>query len=143
MDIDKGFKKIIKNIELLSNIEIEVGIFDPEIAEYAIYNEEGTRNKDGSVDIPKRSFFESTYEQNDGWKKPIEFVHSRVLQGEDPIRSASKFVGEVAVKDIKNKISSNIQPPNAVSTIKRKGSSRTLIDTGAMRNAVTYRINIK
>lgn len=137
MDIDKGFKKIIENIELLSRVEIEVGIFDSEIAEYAIYNEEGAEH------IPKRSFFASTFDENDGWKKPVEFVHDLVLQGKDPLKSAAKFVGELAVNDIKNKISSNIEPPNSESTKKRKKSSRTLIDTGAMRNAVKYKINVK
>ncbi|MGP1365885.1 MAG: hypothetical protein ACTTKW_01000 [Schwartzia sp. (in: firmicutes)] len=32
----------------------------------------------------------------------------------------------------------NQWPPNAVSTVKRKGSNAPLIDTGAMRQAITY-----
>ena len=136
-DTDNGFKKTISNIEKQSRIEAKIGIIDPSIAEYAFYNEEGTE------DIPQRSFLASTFDDNKGWSGNIEFVRNRVLEGEDPMRAMSKFVCEIAVNDIKKKISSNIQPPNAKSTIKRKGSSRTLIDTGAMRNAVTYEISIK
>jgi hypothetical protein len=41
---------------------------------------------------------------------------------------------------IKEKILSNIPPPNVEETIRRKGSSSTLIDTGAMLNSVTHRL---
>ncbi len=141
-DNDKGFKKIIENIEKYSRLEAKIGIVDPNIAEYAFYNEEGT------ADIPKRSFLASTFDDNKGWSGNIEYVRKLVLTGEEPIHAFSKFVCEIAVKDIKEKISSNIQPPNAESTVMRKtkgkgGKTTTLIDTGDMRNAVTFEISLK
>jgi len=39
-----------------------------------------------------------------------------------------------------NQIDSNTPPPNAPSTIKRKKSSKTLIDTGKMRQHVDHKI---
>ncbi|OPY54712.1 MAG: hypothetical protein A4E48_00291 [Methanosaeta sp. PtaU1.Bin060] len=39
---------------------------------------------------------------------------------------------------IKQKIQSNVPPPNAPSTIARKGHSNTLIDTGEMLESVTH-----
>lgn len=48
-----------------------------------------------------------------------------------------------AAMDLRNeivkKINSNVPPPNAPSTIKQKGSSKTLIDTGNMVNSVDMR----
>ena len=44
------------------------------------------------------------------------------------------------IGDVKLTISNNMPPPNSEKTIKKKGSSKTLIDTGAMRNAVSYRV---
>ncbi len=41
---------------------------------------------------------------------------------------------------IKEKILSSVPPENAPSTIARKGSSITLIDTGEMLNSVTHRL---
>lgn len=41
---------------------------------------------------------------------------------------------------ITNKIFSGVPPPNAESTIKKKKSSKTLIDTGEMLEHVTHRI---
>lgn len=37
----------------------------------------------------------------------------------------------------------NHWPPNSPATIKRKGSDKPLIDTGAMRNAITYVVRTK
>lgn len=50
--------------------------------------------------------------------------------------SLQKF-GLVAEIKITEKILSNIPPPNAPSTIKNKGSSQTLIDTGALLGNIT------
>jgi len=41
------------------------------------------------------------------------------------------------------KILSNVPPPNAPSTIRQKGSSKTLVDTGEMVGHVTHRQTIK
>lgn len=44
---------------------------------------------------------------------------------------------------IVKKILSNVPPPNAPSTIRQKGSSKTLVDTGEMVGHVTHRQTIK
>lgn len=41
------------------------------------------------------------------------------------------------------KILSNVPPPNAPSTVRQKGSSKTLVDTGEMVGHVTHRQTIK
>lgn len=132
---DKGFKKIIDNLEKLSRTELVVGIFEgslnrngEEIAPYAIRNEFG-------YGVPQRSFMRSTYDDKNGWKKGVEEVYDKVIEGNN-VESAVGILGEIVTNDIKQKISDNIPPPNSPETINKKGSSRTLIDTGAMRQAV-------
>lgn len=49
-------------------------------------------------------------------------------------------VGLVAVGAVQEFITELDTPPNAPSTIKKKGSDNPLIDTGAMRASVTYSI---
>ena len=44
---------------------------------------------------------------------------------------------------IVKKILSNVPPPNAPSTIRQKGSSKTLIDTGEMMGHVTHRQTVQ
>ena len=58
-------------------------------------------------------------------------------------RKASGFdvldgIGIVAESDIKQKISSIYSPPNAPSTIAKKGSSKPLIDSGFMLASVSH-----
>ena len=48
--------------------------------------------------------------------------------------------GSVAAGIVKQQITDLRSPPNAQSTIERKGSSNPLIDTGLMRQTVTYKV---
>ena len=48
--------------------------------------------------------------------------------------------GSVAAGIVKQQITDLRSPPNAQSTIERKGSSNPLIDTGLMRQTVTYNV---
>ncbi len=139
MDVDKGFNKIFHNLNKLKNIELQVGIFDEDIASYAQANEYGTISKLGNKHIPPRPFMKTAFNAKDGWKKEIHDAINATSLGED-FQKIIALLGEIAVNDIKLSISDNIPPPNAPSTIKKKGSSRTLIDSGKMRNSVTYKI---
>ncbi len=145
IEIDKGFNKIIDNFTKLSKTELKVGIFEDatndgkSIAEYAHTNEFGGLTLNGAI-IPSRSFMRSTYEEKNGWKEEIEAVYNEVLQG-NSVENAVGRLGEKVTNDIKEKISNNVPPPNAPSTIAKKRSSKTLIDTGKMRQAVRPVIN--
>ena len=142
MDVDKGFNKIIENLKKLKNTELQVGIFDAAIAEYAAYNEYGTISSLGNLHIPARPFMQLAFNEKDGWKHEIDNVVTSVSKGKDATTMIS-ILGEIATNDIKLKITDNIPPPNDPATIKRKKSSSTLIDTGAMRQSITYKLVAK
>ncbi|BCQ68236.1 hypothetical protein PEQA60_22260 [Pseudomonas sp. Eqa60] len=57
----------------------------------------------------------------------------------DQILEAVGVVAEAAVKVYMTELRT---PPNAASTIRQKGSSNPLIDTGAMRQSVTHKVSI-
>lgn len=144
-DTDKGFLAIKKALLSLKKKEIKVGILEGAgknaktgtlIVDYAIANEYGTSK------IPERSFMRSTYdEKQQEWNKTLDKIVSSVVEGNiNDIEQKINFVGVQMVNDIKEKIDSNIPPLLAETTIKRKGSSRTLIDTGIMRASITYKI---
>jgi phage gpG-like protein len=52
------------------------------------------------------------------------------------------LVGQQVVSDVKGRIleGEGIPPPNAPSTVRRKGSSRPLVDTGQLLNSLTYQV---
>ncbi len=58
------------------------------------------------------------------------------------VERALALIGQQMVADIKAGVTqgAGIPPPNLPSTIARKGSSRTLVDTAGMVNSVTYEV---
>jgi hypothetical protein len=143
-DTDKGFLAIKKALMSLKNKEIKVGIHEGAgknaktgtlIVDYAIANEYGTSK------IPERSFMRSTYDEKESeWNKALDKIVSSVIEGDFDVAEKIAFIGEQMVNDIKDKIDSNIPPSLSEATIKRKGSSKTLIDTGIMKTSITYKV---
>lgn len=146
---DKNFnlEKIKKTLLALKKKELQVGIFEDSgvnedtggrIVDYAIANEYGTSK------IPERPFMRSTAdEKQENWSALMDKIVEGVTKGDFEVERKIGLVGEQMVNDIKEKISSNVPPPLNPATIKRKGSSRTLIDTGNMRNSITFKITDK
>ena len=64
-----------------------------------------------------------------------------VIAGKRTKDEVLELLGQQCVGQIQERISEGIDPPNAPSTIRQKGSSTPLIDTGALRSAVNYRVN--
>jgi len=143
-DRDLGLKAFIRQLEVARTVEVAVGIHagsvahGQQIAEYAACNEYGTDS------IPERSFMRSSFDENlSKIKADMDQQAGRVMAGQIDIRSALSVIGMKHQDRIKRKIGSNIQPANHPETIKKKKSSRTLIDTGAMLNSVHYVIRGK
>lgn len=97
-----------------------------------------------TVTIPERSFLRSSFDENvSKIQQDMNQQASLVMQGKSTVRRALGIVGIKHVDRVKMKISSNIQPPNSAATIAKKKSTKTLIDTGAMRNSVHYVVRAK
>ena len=142
--VDKGWNRIRRELRRAAVQEVVVGIQQGEmndgqaIAEYAAYNEFGTEN------IPERSFMRSTFDENlSGIKQDMDRRYGQVLKGELDVSRALGLIGLRHQDQIKDKIGSNLPPPNAPATIEKKGSSKTLIDTGAMKNSIHYLVRGK
>jgi hypothetical protein len=142
-DIDKGFKEAIKKLQALKGKTLQAGILASAgtntktgtlIAEYACYNEFGTK------DIPARSFIGATCdEQSKKWEAMIDKMKI------DPSCTAEELLGNLGaqiVGDIQDTITyRNILPKLEDPTIKRKkGSTKTLINTRIMCNSINFEI---
>lgn len=138
-DKDMGLQQFIRELQSARNAEVVIGLQEGDmaggqsIAEYGAYNEFGTE------DIPERSFMRTTFdEKQQDLNAFITRQYDLVKQGKITVYRALGLIGLRHQDQIQKKIGSNIQPKNADSTIAQKGSSRTLIDTGAMLAAVRY-----
>lgn len=139
-DRDLGLKRIMRELEKAKTATVEVGIHEGSgqldgvtIAQYAMYNEYGTSR------IPERSFMRSTFDEKLGEiKATMDRQYNQVITGNSTVFRALSRLGMEHETDIKQKIRDLKTPPNAKSTIAKKGSDNPLIDTGTMLNTVRY-----
>lgn len=109
----------------------------------AIYNEFGTRGgRSGGGwggPIPERPFMRNAMRDNKGaYRRALKASAKKLLRGETTLSSVLGKLGAKAQGDIQSEIISLSSPANSWVTIKIKGSSNPLIDTGAMNQAVTW-----
>ena len=62
------------------------------------------------------------------------------IENKKPLDKLLNIVGVVAVGKVQQYMTELRSPPNAKSTIAKKGSSNPLIDTGALRQSVTFKV---
>jgi hypothetical protein len=95
-------------------------------------------NEFGTSKAPPRPFFRNAIAANsDKW--PVNVATALKANGYDPAK-ALDLVGQEIQEEIQDSIRSNTPPPNAPSTVARKGRDKTLIDTGFMLDSVTHRV---
>jgi hypothetical protein len=139
-DIDKGYAAIMRELKRAQRREVAVGVLtgsvDAEgtsIAEYATYNEFGTGR------IPSRPALGITFDES---KAVItQDFHREVRAILDRGQTADGALTKIGLKHaqrIQSTITNrNILPALAPSTVKaKKGSTKTLVDTGAFANAI-------
>jgi phage gpG-like protein len=147
VDKDLGWKDLQKRIKEFKKAVIKVGVQTnaglnedgTPIVKYAAYNEFGTIHEGGN--IPERSFIRETAKKYNNWNKEVDEAYTSVIDGKDTPFAAIAKVGIIARDDIKQAITDGIDPENAPATIAKKGSSKTLIDTGALRNSINYKFD--
>lgn len=143
-DRDLGWKSIKREVERAQRREVAVGILqgsnDSEgasIAEYATYNEFGTE------DVPSRPFMAMSFDENvAAINSDFQRQSRRLVTGEVTAEQALTIIGQKHAGRVQNTITGrNILPALAPSTIAaKKGSTKTLVDTGAMADAVQIEI---
>lgn len=121
------------------------GKADGAVIERGIFNEFGT-----SRGIPERPFMRNAMRDNKakytaGMAKSAKSILEASVKGgagagSKALRQTLSKLGIAAQADIQGSITSLMSPPNAPSTIRQKGSSKPLVDSGAMRQAVTWKI---
>ena len=73
-------------------------------------------------------------------KKSGKRLYPKVLRGNEKAQQAFREIGTDVQKKVQKRIDEGQFVPNAPSTIKRKGHDHPLIDTGTMRDSISYTI---
>lgn len=130
---DKDIYKQLKK----QNGKIEVGFFEGEkypdgksVAEVAAFNEFGGGH------TPPRPFMRTLVQNH---RKIWRNILQDELPKEDDAHTALATLAEYMVDDLKDYIKIWTYPPNAPSTIAKKGFNDPLVDTGRMMDSVDWR----
>ncbi|MGP9818987.1 hypothetical protein ACTZWW_03135 [Salinarimonas sp. NSM] len=108
---------------------------DPEQLMKLTYSEFGTSRQ------PERPAFRNA--MRDGRARYMRLLGRSLeglLLGTTSLPTALNRLGILATGDVQQSITDLRDPPNAPSTIAAKGSSNPLVDTGAMRQAITHEV---
>jgi len=142
-DTDHGWKARLKGLlALKAPAHIDVGILDTGEAEadgtsvldVALWNEFGTAT------IPERSFIRAWFDEAEpALREDFTKLMQGVAAGKRTRAEVLDLMGQRMVGQVQARMSAGIPPPNKPATVRRKGSSTPLIDTGVLRSSVTYR----
>lgn len=98
-------------------------------------------NNFGSADglIPPRPALQPAIEKGaPQYQRLAELMIPKVLSGQMEMHMLLEQMGQLAEGHVKQEITDLRTPPNAASTIAKKGSDNPLIDTGALRQSIRY-----
>ena len=141
-------ERFFRELQKLSTKQVRVGLkrgkkgkkhngmpSKADLVEIALYNELGTNT------IPSRPFLAQTVQMHEEEIKEMAATEvSQALLGEKDSQQAFEVIGEDVRKKVQNRIDEGQFVPNAPSTIRRKGHDHPLIDTGTMRDSISYTI---
>ena len=155
--------EFLKMLKELSSTHLEIGIFSDsggDILMIANVNEFGVsiavtekmrnylhyigihlKKETTTINIPERSFIRGTVDtkMNDIQSKGEKLLE-RVINLELPVSTFFNTLGNYIVGLVQEYMTDLRSPPNHPATVARKKSSNPLIDTGRLRQSITYKV---
>jgi hypothetical protein len=132
----KGLAEFSKKLKAKPKEHLRIGVFGERNATLASIHEFGTSR------IPARPFVSPPLRaKSSEWR--ADLYRAFMAGGPSAFLRRLAIVGELAVLAIRNGIleGAGIPPANSAATIKQKGSSRPLVDSGQMLRAIAYKVS--
>jgi len=138
----RRLEKLLRETQRQSHVAVGILQDEPHdehfsMVDLAMVHEYGSR--DGR--IPARSFIRSTCDAKR--KEHLELIRTlqeKILLGRLTTKQALTQLGEVVAKDMVQTINEGIEPALLEETIRRKKSSKPLIDTGRLKGSITHEV---
>jgi hypothetical protein len=149
-DVDRGAAALaerLRNLAAADEKGVRVGILsesneslgDIDLVELALIHEFGA--PDARYPIPERSFIRATVDESQAEIAGVIRAQAKLYyRGAVTREAALDRVGAFVAGLCQKRIAARIDPPNAPATIEGKGSDVPLIDTGALRAAITWNV---
>lgn len=134
---DAVWRKLYNLVQKADGASVNVGVPPGELAEIGLIHEFGAPG----ANIPERSFIRSTMRK----KRPqLIAMQARlaamILAGKITPAQAMEMLGANVAYAIKETIHAGDFAPLAPSTVKAKGSSEPLVETGSLVDAITWTV---
>ena len=137
-----GIKELINRVKKPGTVAvgiIDAGLHDDSEETVASI---GFQHEFGATGIPERSFLRSTLHSD---RKNILTLNKKLLKNivnmSMKVPQALGILGNFVADKVSQKIVSIRTPPNSPETILAKGSSNPLIDSGQLKNSITWEVN--
>ena len=156
-------KNLVNELNKIMNRRIKIGIFSEsgsDVLIIASVNEFGVsikvtekmrrylhanglhlRNSTNNIKIPERAFIRRGYDRRKA--NILKFAESRIIDVYNFRISGEQYLnglGEYVTGQIRDFLTRMRTPPNHPYTIEKKGSSNPLINTGRLRESITFKI---
>lgn len=148
---DTGLEQLMANVRLArSGMSVEAGVMrgthpakteggeDLTNAQLALMMEYGTKN------APARPFMQISFTKHRAeYETLLAKLGKDLAEGDPRFERVLGIIGAKMASDMKRTITdgAGVPPPNAESTIAQKGSSRPLVDTGALIGSIEWKVN--
>jgi hypothetical protein len=124
----KAFKKQQSGINLPAQLTYEL------LKRIAFYNEFGTRH------LPARRLLKTTmYQSGRIMDRELLQAFHKIEQNGMSVEQAMRDVGKEMVEVVRSFINRRLPPPNALSTIAKKGFNNPLIDSNTLHNSIQFK----
>lgn len=155
VDTDMGMEAVVAEIEKLNNSYVKVGFQQGEVTKSQTKGQRSKKaglsmpqiaaqNEFGTEHIPARPFMRTSFDENrEKINRAISGEYDKIVAGQGTVKKSLNLIGLLMTQLIQKKIREIHYPPNAPSTIARKGSSKPLIDFGQMIQSVRHEVVIQ
>jgi hypothetical protein len=151
-DTDKGYRALMKRLQENVAPSLRVGVFGARadvihedstltVGDIATMHEFGFEHVRGQYYVLERSWLRGYYDENQArLQEMVRRVAEAVAQGKMTREQGLNLLGLKIAGEIKQRLQAGITPPLAESTVKAKGSSVPLIDSGQFVNSIAHEV---
>ena len=145
--------ELLQILDTLARAKIEIGIIGEErhsdksditvlaIARIHEFGATVTDKNGRNMNIPQRPFIRGTVDNRQpDINEQVEKILVQILERDIPVMTGLEALGLMLEGITKDYLTDSKIPDLKAETIRRKGSSNPLIDTGKLRDSITYRV---
>tara|TARA_R110000822_G_scaffold15369_9_gene52994 strand:+ start:1229 stop:1705 length:477 start_codon:yes stop_codon:yes gene_type:complete len=146
----KILQKLKRNVRFMDGSNTQTGFFGAKphdskgntTATIALWQEYGTQVGRGNSKIPERPFMSSTYIKAGNYRSSLVKAARDILTGKSTTKTSLDKLGKKVAMDMQLSLWAWSTPPNADSTVDRKGFDFPLVETMTLFNSIKSRTKI-